>query len=214
MRDPLVLVWAVLLCGACRAPAPSEAANALPPIPAVEVTVVQRRAEPIPGTGGRLAVELGDVTGGQVLVRVTDAAGSEDVLPQGSMRVGEIASFDFDGRPRALVLRRLVNVLIGDDFAVFELTAPDRAGPVAIEAILAHIEAAPWTFVAGGAELSGPEVAGQLRRAWDRASPPIDEPGPFLDRIAGAASPLGGRCAVRLPGGREQPLATWLRGPR
>ncbi len=74
----------------------------------------QRHVLELPGTGGQLHVALGDVTRGQVRLRVFDA--EERPLVRGtSLQVNDRVEFRYQGRGYVLVVEDLVNFLIGDD---------------------------------------------------------------------------------------------------
>lgn len=83
------------------------------------VTVNQRRQKPIL-KGARLSI--GDITAGQVLVTVADRAGRKLISRQ-SMKLGDVSEFEFEGTQYRLRISQLTNVLIGTDFAVFEIDA-------------------------------------------------------------------------------------------
>jgi hypothetical protein len=72
----------------------------------VRLTVVQRGREKVPGTEGRLWIEVDDVTAGQVLVKIVDRTTREDALPQRSMRFGDEAWFPLGGGTRARLRHR------------------------------------------------------------------------------------------------------------
>ncbi len=92
---------------------------ALPDGGPVEMTVKQRRRQPVPGSGGRLHVDLDDITGGQVLVSVV--ADEEAVAPKRSLRAKETLTFQIQDKAYTLELKHLHNVAIGEDFAVITI---------------------------------------------------------------------------------------------
>ncbi len=93
--------------------------------PASTVTVKQRRTKRILG-GARLSID--DVTGGQVLVTVRDR-NDKKLIDQKSMKLGDACEFDLDGSRYRLRINQLTNVLIGTDFAVFEIEMPEKKAP-------------------------------------------------------------------------------------
>jgi hypothetical protein len=99
----------------------------------VQLTVVQRYAEHIPGSRGSIIVAIGDVTGGQVLVEVVKCDGST-LAGRMSMKPGDVREFPVQGRDYYLTLTALQNYLIGDDFAVFEISA-DRPSKKRLDAM-------------------------------------------------------------------------------
>jgi len=199
---------------ACQSPL----APASPPEPAAtpsaqaltKIAVVQRRSERLPGFDNRLTVYVGDVTAGQVLVRVAVAGTARDVLPQCSMRIGDEVPFEFEQQPCALVLLRMVNLLIGDDFVEFAVAAPGALERERIEAVLQHVADSGRTFERAGAKHDGRETAELLRKQW-LANDGVRTMDAFLQRVVGA----GGSAmswSVSLPGGGRMPLGEWLRG--
>ena len=101
------------------APAPSAADAAATPLTSegVRLTVKQRGNGWLPG--GKLKLHLDDITGGQVIVSVTDADGRVILAPR-SVKTGE--RFTVSGMEVAVV--RLENMLVGSgDFGEFQVTA-------------------------------------------------------------------------------------------
>ena len=213
MRVPSLLVLS--LFAACQAPtapapvpAPPVASAALAP---VRLTVVQRGREKVPGTEGRLWIEVDDVTAGQVLVKIVDRTTREDALPQCSMRFGDEATFPFAGGTRAVVVLRLVNLLIGDDFVEFAFGEPGAMAGEQIESVLQQIAKSSMTFVCNGSQRDGRATAEWLRQQW-RASAEVTTLAAFLSRCVGYEGGSVPVWSVQLPGGRLLPMVDWLRG--
>ena len=94
----------------------------------VEFTIHQRRWKSIPGSSGRLRIHLGDITAGQVLLRIqTD--GDVIILDDTSLRSGDVVKFRVAKKDYFIELASMTNVLIGDDFAVLRIsrTRPKRS---------------------------------------------------------------------------------------
>ena len=209
MRVPSLLVLS--LVAACQAPtvsAPAVASAALAP---VRLTVVQRGREKVPGTGGRLWIEVDDVTAGQVLVKIVDRTTREDALPQCSMRVGDEARFPFAGGTRAVVVLRLANLLIGDDFVEFAFGEPGAMAGEQIESVLQQIAKSSLTFMCNGSKHDGRATAERLRQQW-QASAEITTLAAFLSRCVGDEGGSVPVWSVQLPGGSLLPMVDWLRG--
>lgn len=209
MRVPSLLVLS--LFAACQAPtvsAPAVASAALAP---VRLTVVQRGREKVPGTEGRLWIEVDDVTAGQVLVKIVDRTTREDALPQCSMRFGDEARFPFAGGTRAVVVLRLANLLIGDDFVEFAFGEPGAMAGEQIESALRQIAKSSLTFMCNGSKHDGRATAERLRQQW-RASAEISTLAAFLSRCVGDEGGSVPVWSVQLPGGRLLPMVDWLRG--
>jgi hypothetical protein len=98
-----------------------------------EFTVLQYRTEDVRGSGGYLQVHIGDITQGQTLLTLS-AADGEQIVPRESVRQGDCVVFSLGDREYELEVSRLVNLLIGDDYAEFVVR------PRAVEP---QVEAAP-----------------------------------------------------------------------
>lgn len=176
------------------------------------VTIVQRRSAEVPGSRGFLRVQLGDITAGAVLLTVRGADG-EDVVAQRLVRERDRVLFELAGGTFALVVDRLENLLIGDDFAV--LRAVDAASlPRDLVTELLHcIESSDATFVRGTVEFGGRQAGIHVRKklAALGREPSVDE---FVDTVASTSSTTGEPYRVRLPDGSEQTMREWLRAQR
>ena len=221
MRLPTLLVLPLLAaCQASPAPAPAPA-PAPTPAPAasaapaaqnpVRLTVVQRGREKVPGTEGRLWIEIGDVTAGQVLVKIVDRTTREDALPQRSMRFGDEAWFPLGGGTRAVVVLRLANLLIGEDFVEFAFGEPGAMANEQIESVLRRVANSKMTFVREGTEHDAVATAVWLRQQWSTAGD-VSTLAAFLTRFVGYEGGPVPVWLVRLPGGRLLPLVEWLSG--
>jgi hypothetical protein len=90
-----------------------------------ELTVVQRFTVPVPGSDGYLLLHIGDITGGQTLLTLKSADGRRLVEGK-SVRRDESVRFRLGEHQYELTLKKLVNFLVGDDYAVF-VVAPQQA---------------------------------------------------------------------------------------
>ena len=90
-----------------------------------EVTIYQRTKAALSGSHDYLVLEIGDVTAGQVLVRLVDAEGKVRV-PRKSMREGDSVRFRLGAKDYTLYLKNLVNFLIGELIRVTGLSGTDR----------------------------------------------------------------------------------------
>jgi hypothetical protein len=113
---------------AVEAPRKREPITLSLPDEPVSVAVIQRHTRPIPGSDGRLFVRVGDITEGQALVSVENESGEEVLAPM-SLRQGDHAEFRLAGERFYLQVRELRNLLIGDDFALCEISSrePERS---------------------------------------------------------------------------------------
>ncbi len=86
------------------------------PETAVEMIVVQREAQAIPGSDGSVRIRLGDITDGQVLMSVVNAA-DDDLLRRTSVSQGDKVEFSVGKKRYTVHIKVLRNILMGDDFA-------------------------------------------------------------------------------------------------
>jgi len=175
-----------------------------------EMTIGQRTSDAVPGSRGRIHLDIGDVTAGQVLtMRAVDD--SDPLVPRRSMAIGDTVEFSLAGRRLSLGLTRLVNRLIGDDHAIFHIGTPSAVVTAQIEDLLSRIETSNHMFVRGGSDYDGQAMASHLRRKWATAASEIRSAGEFIDRVATENSTTKQQYEVRV-GSVTVPLADWLRG--
>ncbi len=89
----------------------------------VKLTIVQGHSEPIPGLAETIRVHIGDITHQQTLTQVRGPKGAI-LIAHRAMRVGDVGVFRAEGNMYTLGLARLVNFLIGDDYAEFFVGSP------------------------------------------------------------------------------------------
>ena len=102
------------------------AAPSLPP-EGVTVQIVQRHGAPVPGTDGAWEIRLDDITRGQVFT-VVAPTGQSALPPFFAASVQPDVDYPFmvEGHRYFLRAEKMVNYLIGDDFAVLRVR-PDVA---------------------------------------------------------------------------------------
>ncbi len=88
----------------------------------VRITVIQRQIKAIPGSNKTITVRLGDITQRQVLTSVHGFLG-ETIVDTVSLREGDVVPLQLSGNRYYLRLVELRNLVIGDDFAVFEVSS-------------------------------------------------------------------------------------------
>jgi protein tyrosine phosphatase (PTP) superfamily phosphohydrolase (DUF442 family) len=84
----------------------------------LEVTVMQRGSAALSGLDEAISVRLGDITDGAVDVDLI-RHGAASTLAASSMKAGDVLAFDLGGVTYYLGLRKLKNVAVGDDYAMF-----------------------------------------------------------------------------------------------
>jgi hypothetical protein len=173
------------------------------------LTLVQRRSADVPGSGGRLRVEIGDITRKQVALTLTHKDG-RTIIPRASVVQGQTLEFSLGGRRYRLTVVGLKNKLVGTDMATLEfsegMTERDR-----IEALLDAVGSSEVVFIRNGKEYEGQEAAAHLRRKLDHADGRVRTAEQFIEHIASKSSMSGKPYQVRLPDGRTVDNAVWLK---
>ena len=189
------------LVAALRPPGP------LVPMPTgpVEMTIVQRQSQAIPGSGGQVLVAIGDITGGHVTVTIR-SADDQVPLPATSMAVDESAAFRVGDADYHLALTALRNVLIGDDQATITVrpaapaTAPAQfTEPEKIERLIQYVAGRKdAVFIRNGAEHTCAEAAEHMRGKLRSAGASIKTARDFIEQAASRSSLSGQPYRVRL----------------
>jgi len=166
------------LVAALRPPGP------LVPMPTgpVEMTIVQRQSQAIPGSGGQVLVAIGDITGGHVTVTIR-SADDQVPLPATSMAVDESAAFR-----------------VGDADYHLALTAPAPfTEPEKIERLIQYVAGLKdAVFIRNGAEHTCAEAAEHMRGKLRSAGASIKTARDFIEQAASRSSLSGQPYRVRL----------------
>lgn len=186
----------------------------------IEVTVKQRSATRVAGSGGRLILSVGDVTGGRVDTTLSAPPLARPV-PTSSMAVGDAIAFRYGDGDFVLTLLRLDNALVGDDFATFEIAQRAAAAvrPRAslteeqkIAELLKAIESLhDATFVRNGTPYSAADAAAHMRTKLKYAGNRVQTAEQFIEQLAARSSQSGELYLIRYSDGREVPSAEFLR---
>ena len=118
-----VLCWAGMLAGTRF----GAGRPRLSPDP-LQITIIQRQSQQVPGLEGRAAVRIDDVTRGQVLLTIEDEAGQPLAGPI-SVRAGDVVPFTVGLRTFYLHVGKLANELLGDDYGVFDISTKNVWAP-------------------------------------------------------------------------------------
>lgn len=94
----------------------------------VTITIRQRRSRPIPGSDNRIRINLDDITGGRVIMSISDNRGVV-LMEEASVKPGEVVTFEVNDKEYFARIKELNNVLIGTDIAVIEVAADRDAFP-------------------------------------------------------------------------------------
>lgn len=173
------------------------------------LTIYQRECRKVPASNGTLTLSLGDISGSRVLVTLADQRG-RPIFDRKEMREGDRRVIELDKKKYVVWLDRLVNLFAGRDYAQFSFMREDQWQPVAIQRIIARIEASEDVFIRNGQECSGKALAVHIRQKLafkEGADVTFDQ---FVKEIASKSLTTGEAYRVKTSGGRMVKLATWL----
>ena len=178
------------------------------------IRIAQRTSEVVPGSNGKVQVHIADITAGQAELTIYHKEGKV-ILGTTSMKEGDKTTFDVDGFGYVLSIPELKNRLVGDDYAVIEISRRDEAGgdidPQAmIELLLAEVESSGVTFIRNGKEHQPKQAASHLRRKWKYAGSKIETAEQFIDEAATRSSTTGKPYLIKLKDGSTIEAADWL----
>jgi hypothetical protein len=184
---------------------------------ATGVSIRQRSSAEVPGSRGYLRVRIDDISGPRVPLSVVTGEGGT-LVDDAILVQGDEVRFDLGDRHYKLVVERLVNELIGDDYirVVTREVPSDEIDRLAstrarIEALIRAVEASDAVFLREGKEYSGKEAADHMRGKYERARTVVKSVDEFIDRIAGASWTTGVEYKVRPAGGEATGAKGWLR---
>jgi len=180
------------------------------PAGSATVTIIQRCSKEIPGSNGYLRLSLGDITAGQVLTTV-EAADGTVLVEETSVRAGDSLTFRIGEEDYKLTLTRLVNLLIGDDFGVFEVSTTVNPEAQRIRDLIHIVETSDIVFIRNDKEYSGAQAAAHLRSKLQQAEEEVKTLDEFIDKVASRSWVSGQPYRVKLPDGTELEAAVWLR---
>jgi hypothetical protein len=175
------------------------------------VTVKQRSTKAL--AGGALRLTLDDITAGQVLLTLT-GADEQSIIDTRSVAEGQPIPFTFSGNGFVLVIDRLTNLLVGDDFAEISIYAAHAWAKASVDALIESVGKSDCKFVRNEQELSGDQFATLLRAKLDYSAEPLTSVDQFIEDFATESSTTGKPYEVRCPGGNAVPAAQWLRQQR
>ena len=142
-------------------------------------------------------------------MRVATAAG-EEIVPATSVRQGESVVFELGSKPYTLRLTKLVNQILGPDWALFDVTDISPKVLIGIDDLLARIEIAEITFWRGNEKHTAREAADHLRTKMRLSPKPIRTTQEFIEKIASHSSTTGEEYEVELPDGLRVTARKWL----
>ena len=171
--------------------------------------VYQRSSIPIPGTGGYLRLHLGDITAGQVIVRLLTAEG-EVVVDSTSVRAGEQVAFNLGQNRYVVTVERLVNKLIGRDIGLFAVSQSGRSERARILRLVEYIEDSDIGFVREGQTYTAAEAGQHLRTKFESAGEHVKTLDDFIANVASRSWTTGNPYHIKLPDGSSVEAEAWL----
>ena len=179
------------------------------PFDRAQLTIYQRENKRIPGSGGGLTINLGDITAGQVPVTIHGPVW-ETIVDTKSMREGDVLILPLTDHEYVLRLETLINKMIGRDYAIFTLVAKDAWKAQSVNDLLNLIAHSDATFVRNEQEIPGNVFAEHLLGKYSlyaRKDVSLDH---FIDNIASESSTTGKPYGVKLPNGKTLSARKWL----
>lgn len=207
-----VFLLATLLLVACSSK--DEVANQLSlPKNGYKFQLVQRTQALIPSTDGNVTCSINDITKGQTEIVIKE---NENVLLAESIMEMEPINFKLNGHSYTITCTFMMNKLIGQDYAQFELVEnihPDQQvkdETKEIEALLKKIETSDIIFIRNGVEHTAKEAADHLRSKWEQTNGKIKTKKDFIEQLATKSSLTGELYLVQLKDGSKIKAADWL----
>lgn len=207
-----VFLLATLLLVACSSK--DEVANQLSlPKNGYKFQLVQRTQALIPSTDGNVTCSINDITKGQTEIVIKE---NENVLLAESIMEMEPINFKLNGHSYTITCTFMMNKLIGQDYAQFELVEnihPDQQvkdETKEIEALLKKIETSDIIFIRNGNEHTAKEAADHLRSKWEQTNGKIKTKKDFIEQLATKSSLTGELYLVQLKDGSKIKAEDWL----
>ena len=211
MKNTIFLLFTLLLV-ACSSK--DEVANQLSlPKNGYKFQLVQRTQALIPSTDGNVTCSINDITKGQTEIVIKE---NENVLLAESIMEMEPINFKLNGHSYTITCTFMMNKLIGQDYAQFELVEnihPDQQvkdETKEIEALLKKIETSDIIFIRNGNEHTAKEAAEHLRSKWEQTNGKIKTKKDFIEQLATKSSLTGELYLVQLKDGSKIKAEDWL----
>ena len=177
----------------------------------IKLTVVQRRSKPVPGFRAGINLKIGDITHEQALLEIVSLDFRKPIVDTMSVQQGDVIPFTLGGVQYYLSVVELRNLLVGDDFGVFEISTKRPEQTAEIERLLETIGSCGLVFLRNGKEATAAETVAHLRRKWRKTKPRITTVQGFINRVASRSSVSGTPYQVKLADGSTMATKAWLR---
>lgn len=173
------------------------------------LTAGQRSDTEVPGSDGRLRIQLGDITRDQVELTLAHTDGRK-LIAATSVQSGTRLPFRVGGQRYELIVVALNNKLAGIDFAVIDVVAGVSEAS-RIEALLEAMKSSEGlVFIRNGKEYGSAEAADHLRGKWKATADRVRTAEQFIEFLATKSSISGKPYEIRLKDGTVVPSARWL----
>jgi len=180
-----------------------------------ELTITQRTSKAVPGSGGYLAIYIDDITGGQVRLSLATASGNL-LVDQKCVREGDTLNFDTHNALYELAVKKLVNYIIGDDYAVLTVerasAETEEAEQGKIQGLLDALAKEDVVFLGDKEEHTAAQVAAALRAELEKGTASAPTLEQFIARVASRSAETGKEYQVRRAGGERLGARTWMDG--
>jgi len=201
MKHFLILPLTLALMSGCGRTEQAPLTEPAPPImldAPTEFTISQRSTVSLPGSDGKLLITIDDITAGQVLTTLSWQVG-KPVVATRSLRQGDVVTFTVSNHAYKIKLKKLTNVLVGEDSAVFQLwPATAEIDTVLSEnekietLILSLGQLSGATFVRDGQDYKPEEAIVHMMKKWEWKKTSIETAEDFI-RIVGSKSSTSGK---------------------
>jgi len=174
-----------------------------------KVTVHQRSKVSLPGCNDYLKVKLGDITAGQTLLTLSTGEGKK-LIDRQSVKQGDRFTFALSDEKYTLSIKKLVNLLVGNDFALLEVSKPPPSEIKRIDRLIELIAASDFIFIRNEKEYTAAEAAKHLRDKYELRGPDVHSVQDFIEKIASRSSLSGKPYLIRFPDGKTIKTGVWL----
>ena len=182
------------------------------------VTIIQRASAEVPGSKGRLVVNIGDISGEQVPVRVT--WDNKELMATRSLREGAAVELEIENEKYRMTLERLTNVVIGDDSAdfLFDIAEPSSDSQTQnylrekeIKSLMQHLrELDGAVFIRNGKEYSVDDAIDHLLRKLEAAGDSIKTTEDFIKLVGTKSSQSDEPYQIRMQDGNLITTEQWF----
>lgn len=209
----IILSLLILLIAACSMNEPSPKNKLRIPKNGYKFKLFQRNQIEIPSDSNNVFCSIDDITAGQTNLILK--SGNSIILDK-SIRKGDIVKFTYNSDKYTLTCTDLINKLIGEDYAFYEISALSKTTKIQdesakIEQLLKKIESSGITFIRNGTAYNSVEAAKHLRSKLKEADGQIKTLDQFIKNIGSYSSMTGKAYLVKLKNGKVMTAEEWYK---